>query len=69
MIGIKGNIVPTILLAALYCFQAQAQVAPPTVLEIDLENIVRYVADISDPSRFATNPGVTPAADGTGVAR
>ena len=35
--------------------------APPTVLTIDLQNVVEYQADISDPSKFATSPGITPA--------
>jgi hypothetical protein len=40
---------------------ARAQETRPTILQIDVENMVRYVADTPDPSKFATNPGITPA--------
>jgi hypothetical protein len=40
----------------------QAQVAPPTILEIDTENIVSYASDVFDASKFATNPNPTTAA-------
>ncbi len=33
--------------------------APPTILKVDLENMVRYVYDVADPLKFATNPSVT----------
>src|SRR5260370_38471250 len=36
-----------------------AQVAPPTVLEVQAENFVAYVGDVSDVLKFATDPGVT----------
>jgi uncharacterized protein (TIGR03437 family) len=36
-----------------------AQVAPATILEIDLENRVQYVGDISDVSKLASDPNVT----------
>ncbi len=36
-----------------------AQVAPATILEIDLENRVQYVGDISDVSKLASDPSVT----------
>ena len=38
------------------------QVAPATILEIVQENQVQYLEDISDPSKFATDPSVTRAA-------
>jgi uncharacterized protein (TIGR03437 family) len=38
-----------------------AQTSQPTILQIDLENFVRYVVDTSDTSRFATIPVLTPA--------
>jgi len=47
------------LLAAVYCTRGLAQVAPATILEIDVENIVQYHEDISDVSKFGTNPNVT----------
>ena len=50
----------TVLLVAAYCSLARGQSPPPTILEIDIENVVEYVNDISDPSKVATNPNVTP---------
>jgi uncharacterized protein (TIGR03437 family) len=41
---------------------ASAQVAPPTILEVDVENYVSYVEDTTDVTRFATLPNATPAA-------
>ena len=38
-----------------------AQSLPPAILEVEVENFVRYVQDIADPSQFATNPAITPA--------
>src|SRR6266540_4247296 len=48
----------TILLAAAYCSMALGQAPPPTILYIDTENGVTYFEDISDVSKFATNPGI-----------
>jgi uncharacterized protein (TIGR03437 family) len=39
-----------------------AQVPPPTILEIDVENIVSYASDVLDASKFATTPSPTTAA-------
>jgi len=36
-----------------------AQVGPATILEIELENRVQYLGDISDVSKLATDPNVT----------
>jgi len=41
---------------------ALAQVAPPTILQVDVENQVSYVEDTADVTKFATLPNVTPAA-------
>jgi uncharacterized protein (TIGR03437 family) len=41
---------------------SQAQVTPPTILELDVENIVSYASDMFDASKFATDPNVTTAA-------
>src|SRR5258707_3428944 len=49
----------TALCAAAFCQVSLAQVAPVTILEIDVENLVRYVGDTSDVAKFATNPNVT----------
>ena len=50
-----------LLYAAFCCTLAHAQTPMPTVLSIDLQNVVEYQADISDPAKFATSPGITPA--------
>jgi uncharacterized protein (TIGR03437 family) len=47
------------LLLAVCCTPGYGQVAPPTILNVDVENHVQYFEDISDASRFATNPGTT----------
>ena len=39
-----------------------AQGLAPVILQVDVENFVRYVEDITDPSQFATRAAVTPAA-------
>lgn len=41
---------------------AQGQQAPATILVIDVDNNVEYQEDISDPSKYATNPNITPSA-------
>src|SRR5256885_1343242 len=38
-----------------------AQVPPPTILEVDVENLVEYYEDTSDLSKFATAPNATAA--------
>lgn len=49
------------LCAAAFTQPGQAQVAPPTILQIDLENNVLYFEDTtaSDLTKYATVPGVT----------
>ena len=51
----------TVLLLAAYCTLGQGQIPPATILEINVENSVRYQEDISDLSKFATDPNVTTA--------
>ena len=49
---------------------AMRPVAPAAVLQVDLENCVLYVTDVSDLSKFATDPNitaVTPAAKNFGT--
>src|SRR5712692_5752360 len=47
-------------LCALACSQpALAQVAPPTTLQVDVENFVVYTYDVTDSSRFATDQSRT----------
>jgi len=49
----------TALFAAAYSQLGLAQVASPTILEIDVENVVIYFADTFDVTKFATNSGLT----------
>src|SRR5260370_37131793 len=46
---------------AAYGAMGQGKVQPATILEIDVENSVRYQEDSSDLSKFATDPNVTTA--------
>jgi hypothetical protein len=50
----------TVLLVAVHCTLALGQ-APPAIFEIDVANYVEYQSDISDPSKLATNPSITPS--------
>jgi uncharacterized protein (TIGR03437 family) len=52
----------TFLCAAACSQLALAQVAAPSILQIDVTNNVLYLEDTSDVSRFATNPNVTTVA-------
>jgi hypothetical protein len=52
----------TVLMGGLHCTVALGQQPPPAVLIIDVENVVEYQGDISDPSKFGTSPSVTPSA-------
>jgi len=52
----------TALCTAAFSQAILAQVAPPTILTIDLENFVIDQADIPDATKFSTNPNVTPSA-------
>jgi uncharacterized protein (TIGR03437 family) len=47
---------------ALGCWNAaSAQMAPPTILEVDVEKYVSYVEDTADVTKYATLPNPTPA--------
>ncbi len=50
------------LLVAAHCTLAVGQQPPPAILTIDVANVVEYQGDISDPTKFATIPTVTPSA-------
>ncbi|HEV8131328.1 MAG TPA: hypothetical protein VGQ81_08745 [Acidobacteriota bacterium] len=52
----------TVLFLAFYCNLGVGQVPPLAILQIDLENHVQYYQDISDASKFATDPNITAAA-------
>lgn len=54
------------LFAAAFSQLGLAQVAPPSILQIDLENNVLYSPDTTDFSKYATEPNVTTP---TGVPR
>ena len=51
-----------VLLAIAVCLASLqtglAQVQTPTILRIDVENLVQYVGDTADPSKFATIPNL-----------
>ena len=47
-----------VLAGAQFCWPLFGQ-APTTILVIDLENMTRYVYDVADPFKFATEPRVT----------
>ena len=52
----------TTFAVAVFWYQAGlAQTTPVTILQIDLENRVNYAADVSDISKFATDPNRTTA--------
>jgi uncharacterized protein (TIGR03437 family) len=56
------TIAMTLLLVAAHAPPALGQQPPLAVLTIDVDNVVEYQGDISDPTRFATSPNVTPSA-------
>src|SRR6266700_457707 len=56
----KGRIPAKIVLALTACNLVVAQGPIATDLTIDVENVVEYRADISDITKFARNPGITP---------
>ncbi len=62
MIRKAETVAITVLLVAAQCRLARGQQPPPSILTVDVENVVEYQGDISDPSKFATNPNVTPSA-------
>ena len=53
---------PCVVLFLVVCRLTLAQTAQPTILTIDLENFVQYLADTSDISQYGVNAGVTPPA-------
>ena len=54
----RGMISAAILMAAGYVNSAQGQVSPATLV-VELENVVEYQMDVSDLSKWGTNPNVT----------
>ena len=58
MLSKTGALAIVFLAGAQVCRPVFGQ-APPTILVVDLENMTRYVYDVADPLKFATDPGVT----------
>ena len=57
---LRGKTALAMALCAAACSQfSSAQVAPPVILQIDLESHVLYFGDTSDLSKFGTDPNVT----------
>jgi len=62
MIRTAQTIAMTLLLIGVNCPQALGRQPPPAIVTIDVQNVVEYQGDISDPSKFATSPVITPSA-------
>jgi len=60
MIRKAETIAMTVLLVAVHCTLALGQQPPPTIITIDVANVVEYRDDIADVSKRGTNPNVTP---------
>jgi hypothetical protein len=57
----KPEILAVTVLMAAHCSVALGQSPPATILTLDLENFVLYQTDVSDLSKYATNPSPTPS--------
>lgn len=55
------------LCTAAWTQPGRAQVAPPSILQIDLTDHILYFEDIADPARFATEPNVIATGVGSAV--
>ena len=53
----------TALCTATFFQLGRAQVSPAIILQVGVENLVQYVDDVGDPSKFATEPNFTTARD------
>ena len=58
----------TLAVAVFWCQAGLAQMAPPTILEIDIESFVAYYDDVPDVSKRATDPTATTAVLGRNFA-
>jgi hypothetical protein len=64
----KANAVGTaVLLAGVHCTLALGQQPPPTILTIDVANVVEYLDNAGDPSKFASDPKLMPSATYTNL--
>src|SRR5690348_11318328 len=55
----KAAAIAMLLLAGAQVCPSVFGQAPPAILTVDLENMTRYVYDVADPLKFATDPGLT----------
>jgi hypothetical protein len=62
----RGLIAVAILISAGYVNPARGQGSPTTLL-IGLENVVEYQVDVSDLSKWGTNPNITQGSAGKGM--
>ena len=62
----KNVIASAILIAAGYVNPAPGQ-SPPTVLYVELQNVVEYQEDTTDLSKWGTNPNITQGSFGKGT--
>ena len=61
----KPAVLAMVFLAGAQVCQPVFGQAPATILVVDLENMTRYVYDVADPLKLATDPGVTTPASPT----
>lgn len=63
-----GTLVPFVF-AVFCCNSAPGQAPAATALYVELQNVVEYQVDVSDLSKWGTNPNITRGgiAQGTGV--
>jgi hypothetical protein len=54
MIRNAGVLTISVVMIAMKCSLALAQLPAPSILEVDIENVVEYQNDISDPSKFGS---------------
>jgi uncharacterized protein (TIGR03437 family) len=55
----RRTVLPAVLWALACTHPGLAQVAPPITLQVDVENFVVYTYDVTDPTKFATDPSRT----------
>jgi hypothetical protein len=56
MIRNGGVLTISVVMIAMKCSLALAQSPVPSILEVDIENVVEYQNDISDPSNLESIP-------------
>lgn len=58
----RATLLVTAMCSAMWCPAVVAQVPAPSLLEVDIENLVEYQYDTLDTARFGTIPNITPSA-------